>query len=379
MSDALQPARLRPHRTYLWWVVLCLVGLDYFSSLAYLPSIAVNLMGDLAPIAAVGVVLVTLLAALPVYWYVVRRSPHGHGGVGLLERCLRGWHGKLLILFVLGFIATDFVITRSLSISDASAHIVANPVYKENVAPLKEHEQREQIRGRLPGALQGPFVDFWDEQLVLAVVLSILSFALYFFLVTTLSRGFVSVAVGVVVLYLLVNTVVIGGALNYVFHHQDILIGWERALRPELGDIRVEAGGPIRTALALALLAFPPMAIGLSGFELSMASAPMVQGSPTDTEEHPRGRIRRTRLLMLVAVLIMSVLVLSSVFVVTLLVPPDSNGITGYRALAYLAHGEPLQAATLVTGPGRSRPSLPGTSFHWRARRSARCTTSAPS
>src|SRR4051812_44906019 len=72
MSPATPPPRAR--RTYVWWVILCLVGLDYFSSLAYLPSIAVNLLGDrgdLAPIAGLGVVLVTLLAAVPVYWYVV--------------------------------------------------------------------------------------------------------------------------------------------------------------------------------------------------------------------------------------------------------------------------------------------------------------------
>src|SRR6516165_2839274 len=52
--------------SFAWWVVLCLVGLDYFSTLAYLPSIAVTQMmrfsiPALAPIAAVGVVLVTLL------------------------------------------------------------------------------------------------------------------------------------------------------------------------------------------------------------------------------------------------------------------------------------------------------------------------------
>ncbi len=357
MSDALNPAKVRPHRTYLWWVVLCLVGLDYFSSLAYLPAIAVDLTGDLAPIAAGGVVLVTLLAALPVYWYVVGRSPHGHGGVGLLEKCLRGWTGKLLILFVLGFIATDFVVTRSLSMSDASAHLIANPVYQESAAPLREQEKQDEFRGRLPRWLQGQFFDFWNEQLLLAVGLSILSFGLYFFLVTTLSRGFMSVAVVVVALYLVVNAVVIGSALVYIFQNPALLAGWEHGLRPELGDIRQEAGGPLRAALAIAALAFPPMAIGLSGFELSMASAPMVEGSPGDSEEHPRGRIRKTRLLMLVAVLIMSVLVPASVFVVTLLVPrpkaadPSAGtGIAQYRALAYMAHGEPLVEGVVVNG-----------------------------
>jgi hypothetical protein len=344
MSNALAAAPHRPHRTYVWWVVLSLVGLDYFSSLAYLPSIAVTIMGEnsyLAPLAAAGVVLVTLLAALPVYWYVVGRSPHGHGGVGLLSQVLHGWTGKLLILIVLGFIATDFVITRSLSISDASAHIVSNPVYQENARAVTEN--RETVRGWLPSSLQGGFFDFWNEQLVLAVVLTLLSFALYFFLVKTLSRGFISVAVVVVVVYLLVNAVVLGGALTYLFGHPDLLTGWEHSLRPELGDIRAETGGPLRAALRLAALAFPAMAIGLSGFELSLAAAPMIDGGSGDTEANPRGRIRRARLLLVVAALIMCVLVLASVFVVTILVPPTSSGIVHHRALAYLAHGEALQ------------------------------------
>jgi hypothetical protein len=346
MSNALAAAPHRPHRTYVWWVVLCLVGLDYFSSLAYLPSIAVGIMGeqnDLAPLAAAGVVLVTLLAALPVYWYVVGRSPHGHGGVGLLGQVVHGWTGKLLILFLLGFIATDFVITRSLSISDASAHIVANPVYRDTADLIKKKETQDKVREVLPPILRGRFYDFWNEQLVVAVLLSLLAFALYFFLVTTLSRGFISVAAVVVVLYLLVNAVVIGGALSYLFHNPDLLTGWEHRLRPNLGDIREETGGPLRAALRFALLAFPPMAIGLSGFELSLAAAPMIDGGPGDREENPRGRIRRARLLLLVAALIMSVLVLSSVFVVTLLVPPESDGITRHRALSYLAHGQDLR------------------------------------
>src|SRR4051812_46910115 len=121
MDDA--PAeKPRPH--YGWWIVLCLLGLDYFSSLAYLPSLALaqvqGLSGlppkdlrTLAPVAALGVVVLTLFAALPVYLYVVGRSPHGHGAVGLLERRWPGWGGKLMVLILLGFVATDYVLTRS--------------------------------------------------------------------------------------------------------------------------------------------------------------------------------------------------------------------------------------------------------------------------
>lgn len=57
-----------------WLLVLCLVGLDYFSTLAYLPSIAVEAAGALAPLAALAISLVTLALVIPVYWYVVGRS-----------------------------------------------------------------------------------------------------------------------------------------------------------------------------------------------------------------------------------------------------------------------------------------------------------------
>src|ERR1700732_3878106 len=88
-----------------WLWVLCLIGLDYFSTLAYQPSIAFESAGTAAPLATVVVVLVTLLGAVPVYWYVAGRSPHGQGAIGLLERSVHGWFGKLLIVILLGFAA----------------------------------------------------------------------------------------------------------------------------------------------------------------------------------------------------------------------------------------------------------------------------------
>jgi hypothetical protein len=381
-------AHAAPRPTFAWWVILCLVGLDYFSTLAYLPSIAVSQMmrfsiPALAPLAAVGVVLVTLLAALPVYWYVVGRSPQGKGGIGLLEQRAHGWHGKVLILVLLGFVATDYVMTRSLSVSDAATHLLGNPIYQDRAEWVENN--REMVRGWLPQVLQGRFFDFWNEQLLLTVILSILAFGLYFFLVRSISRGFLGVAVGVVGLYVVVNLIVISSGLIYIHQHPNLLRDWEEALRPEIGDFRSEAGNVLIFVLLFALLAFPSMAIGLSGFELSMASAPLVNGSPTDHHEHPRSRIRKTRFLMVVAALIMCVLVLSSVFVVTLLVPREAivqggvvpsrtatAGIAGgvaappavvkgevvqHRALAYLAHGERLADRAILSD---SNPILGG-------------------
>src|SRR4051812_47763056 len=89
------PGPAKPARAYLWWLVLGLVGLDYFSTLAYLPSMAVEAANRLAPLAALAVIAATLLGAVPIYLYVVGRSPHGSGATGLLERVVSGWHGKL--------------------------------------------------------------------------------------------------------------------------------------------------------------------------------------------------------------------------------------------------------------------------------------------
>src|SRR6476659_9942187 len=119
-----------------WPLVLCLVGVDYFSTLAYLPSIAAEAAGAWAPIAAGGVVLATFLLALPVYWYVVGRAPDGRGATGMLEDSMPGWRGKLVVLTLLGFAAADFVITRSLSLADATIHLMHNPHGQQILAHL---------------------------------------------------------------------------------------------------------------------------------------------------------------------------------------------------------------------------------------------------
>jgi hypothetical protein len=326
--------------TYAWWIILCLVGLDYFSTIAYLPSIAMTLEGgarDLAPVAGVGVVLVTLLAALPVYWYVVARSPHGKGGVGLLEQHLDGWGGKLFILALLGFIATDFVLTRTLSVSDAATHLLNNPYY-EQMAP-----KRGAVTELVDAGWWRSAVGFFSEQLVVTIVLSVMAFALYHYLVQTLTRGFVSLAVGVVLFYLLVNAIVIGCGLAYLNEHPTLMADWKARLLRQAGEERMEAGA-IGLLLLFGLKLFPPMAIGLSGFEMAMASAPSVAGGERDTPERPTGRIWRTRLVMVTAVLIMAMLVLGSTTVAPLLIDPEQlkNPTTGtyeHRALSYLAHG----------------------------------------
>ena len=285
-----------------WWRVMCLTGVDYFSTLGYQPGIAALAAGVLSPIATLVLVALTLLGALPVYRRVAEESPHGQGSIAMLERLLPFWKGKLFVLGLLGFAATDFIITMTLSAADASAHLIENP--------------------NLHGFLEG-------HRLPVTLILLAMLGAVFL-------KGFteaIGVAVAMVATYLTLNVVVIGVAAWQVLLHPDVVTDWSTALTTQHGD-------PLMM-VAIALMVFPSLALGMSGFETGVAVMPHVAGSPSDPVEHPRTRIAGTKRMLTSAAVIMSVFLVSSSFVTTVLIPAEQfeeGGKANGRALAYLAH-----------------------------------------
>ncbi|WP_433854632.1 amino acid transporter [Streptomyces kronopolitis] len=285
-----------------WWRVMCLTGVDYFSTLGYQPGIAALAAGLLSPVATLVLVVVTLAGALPVYRRVARESPHGQGSIAMLERLLSFWKGKLFVLTLLGFAATDFLITITLSAADAATHLVENP--------------------HVSTALHG-------RELVITLVLIALLGAVFL-------KGFleaIGVAVALVALYLGLNAVVVGVGLWHVVTAAHLVPDWARALTAEHGNVPAMVG--------VALLVFPKLALGLSGFETGVAVMPHIEGDPDDTEERPAGRIRGAKKLLTTAAVIMSVFLIITSFVTTLLIPKEAfqpGGSANGRALAYLAH-----------------------------------------
>ncbi len=326
MSTKVAPHVTAPTHQYFWLWVMCLTGVDYFSTLGYQPSIAFENAGMLAPLATVVLVLVTLLGAYPIYSFVASQSSNGQGSIGMFARLMSGWPAKLTILVLLGFAATDFVITKTLSAADAAEHLIHNPYWPiETDTPDKEA----------------------DERLVVTMFLLIL-------LGTTFLRGFqevIGLAVLIVAVFMTINGIVILSGLAHLVEHPDKIGLWFERL--ETGQWYLSeyplTGDDWGTILILSLLFFPKLALGLSGFETGVAVMPLIRGKADDAPDRPKGRIRNTRKLLFTAAIVMCCFLLGSSLVVSTLIPPEAliemedvqlKPAAKDRALAYLAHGQ---------------------------------------
>jgi len=330
-----------------WLLILCLLGVDYFSTLSYQPSITYEVAGQLGPLATAVVVFILLFGVLPVYCWIAGRSPHGQGAIVLLERLITGWSGKTLVLVLLGFAATDFIMLKSVSVADAAEHLVHNSVIVRD-RPLQRFAETVQqfLHDRF-----GTAGDFFTEQLIVAVLLGVLGFTFWFMLRRGFNRKVLFIAVPLVILYMLLNGMVIAAGLGFLLDNPERLSAWyENVVAGRWqGDVSPWAGNGL-TILLFCILLLPQLSLGLSGFEMSLIVMPQVQGSAGDTLEKPRGRIRNTRKLLIAAALIMSIYLIGSALVTATLIPHDAfaaGGLARNRALAYLAHGSPLSV-----GPG---------------------------
>jgi hypothetical protein len=318
---------------------MCLCGVDYFSTLGYQPSIAFEGAGTLAPLATLVLVLVTLFGAYPVYSYVAGQTPDGVGSIGMIERLVSGWKGKIGVLVLIGFAATDFVITKTLSAADAAAHLISNSIFAGNAPPWAHN------------------------QVAMAVVLLLLLGAMFL-------KGYsevVGIATVLVIVFLGLSFLIIASGLWHLLTHPALLQQWFTEIASgsyHLHEAPLEGHG-LWVALGISLLIFPKLALGLSGFETGVLLIHLVRGSDENPDDE-QARIANTRRLMLTAALIMSFFLIGSSLVTgtNTIIPADElrmekddageilfKGKALDRALAYVAHGESPLAVSPLFGP----------------------------
>ena len=288
---------------------MCLTGVDYFSSLGYAPAIAFLAAQFLSPLATLVLVALTLLGALPVYRRVAHESFRGSGSIAMLERLLPWWAGKLFVLVLLGFAVTDFMITITLSAADAAQHFTQNPLM-----PTWLHGQNALLTYLLIAALGVVFL-----------------------------RGFreaIGIAVGLVAVYLSLNLVIVLVSGVHILQHPVLVTGTHGIWANIAGQKINGQPNSIFLAVGFALVSFPKLALGMSGFETGVAVMPHIKGAATDTEAAPTGRIRGAQRLLTAAAAIMSFFLIATSLITTILITPAQfAGAANGRALAFLAHG----------------------------------------
>jgi MFS family permease len=220
----------------------------------------------------------------------------------MLERLLPFWKGKIFVLVLLGFVATSWIITITLSSADASVHVLENPFF--------------------PRFLDGHAVALTVGLLLVLGGVFLLGFT-----------EAVVVAIPLVVVFLTLNAVVVVVGIGDVLADPGAVSAWTDRLTSGSGGL----GGVLGPALA----AFPLLVLGLSGFETGVSMMPLVAADGRSPEERLAARIRNTRKLLTTAALVMSVYLLATSFITTVLIPPaefEEGGAANGRALAYLAH-----------------------------------------
>ena len=291
-----------PEKTHNWFSVLCLTGVDYFSTLAYQPGIALLAIGVLAPFSSLVLIFVTLFGAVPTYIQVAKRSFTGQGSIAILEGLINGWKGKLIVLALIAFAVTDFFITMTLSASDAAAHIVENPYLHT----------------------------FLTQNNVFVSLILILFLGYVFFMGL---REAIVLSIFITLPFLCLTSIVVIKCLLEIIQTPNVMHLW--------------LGNPVfqldyTSLFFITVFAFPKLALGLSGFETGVSVMPLIENTPEKNSSNPmQGRIKGTSKLLIVSALIMSVYLILSSFATSVLLHRSQvvdGGEAAGRALSFLAH-----------------------------------------
>ena len=245
---------------------MCLTGVDYFSTLGYQPGIAFLAAGALSPIATLILILLTLFGALPIYRRVAEQVRTARAASRCSRNCCPAGGAR----------------SSSCACSVSPRPTSSSPSRCRPPTPRRTSSAIRSCRHRS------------NHPVALTLVLLAMLSAVFL-------KGFreaIGFAVFIVAIYLALNVVVIGWGIIEVAHHPEYFPRWRDGL--------MQAHGNPMMMLAAALIVFPKLALGLSGFETGVAVMPLVQGDPGDDPARPAGRIRNTKKLLRTAALIMT-------------------------------------------------------------------------